>query len=69
MRTYNGPEHESFRAVARCMLVNFGANGLRCVDGLLNYMGVRNADELSPFGANYCRKHLEKQLPIRGDYA
>jgi len=68
-RLYDSPEHESFRAAARCMLVNFGENGVRAVDNLLQYMGVRRAEELSPVGANYCRKLIEQQLPLRGDYA
>jgi hypothetical protein len=67
-RTYNGPEHESLRAVARCLLVNFGAHGMGWVDDMLTYMGVRKAEDLSPNGANFVRKCLERRLPLRGDY-
>lgn len=67
-RTYNGPEHESLRAVARCLLVNYGKEGMAWATDMLDYMGVRKADELSPVGANLVRSHLERRLPLRGDY-
>ncbi len=63
MRTFNSPEHESFRAVTRCMSVAFGQDATRRIRGLLGYMGVSCSSQLSPEGANYCRKLLERQLP------
>lgn len=67
---YNSAAHESLRAVARCMWVNFGKEeGRRRVNGALTAMGVVHGSELSEFGANWTRKFLEKQLPLRGDYA
>lgn len=63
-KTFNSPEHESFRAVARSMIAHFGEqDAQRRANGLLNYMGVSHASELSPEGASYCRKLLERQLP------
>lgn len=67
-RRYNGPEHESLRAVLRCLMVNF-ADGFDRFARAVRYMGVDNHDELSPFGANHVRKQLEKQLPLREDFA
>ena len=57
-------EHESLVAVFRSMLVVFGNfEASRRATGLLHFMGVRDHNDLSPMGANYCRRHLEKQLP------
>lgn len=61
---YNSAEHESLRAVIRSMIVRFGTDdAYRRMNGVLNYMGARYASDLSPSGANYCRKHLEWMLP------
>lgn len=67
-RRYNGPEHESLRAVMRCLLVNF-VDGYDRFARAVRYMGVNNHDELSPWGANHVRKQLERSLPLRGDFA
>jgi hypothetical protein len=70
MRTYDGPEHESLRAVIRCMVVNYGVTGrLQAREYLMRVFQVSGPSELSPWGANCARKNLEKHLPIRGDYA
>lgn len=66
---YNSPAHESFRAVCRSMLVHYGDAGSRRIKDLLKFMGVRYPSELSPDGVYHCRKIIERQLPIRGDYA
>lgn len=63
-RTYNAVEHESLRAVMRSMFVHFGArDAYRRTSELLNYMNARYVSDLSPAGANYCRKQLERMLP------
>lgn len=67
--SYNSAAHESLRAVFRCFIVNFGeAEGWDRSRPALRAMGVKYVSELSEFGANYTRKFLEKQLPLRGDY-
>lgn len=68
MRTYNSPEHESLRAVIRCLVLHWRDEGEAYVAGALTGMGVENIDALSPFGANFTRKLIEKHLPLRGDY-
>lgn len=68
-RLYDGPEHESLRAVWRSMIACFGATDAnRRLDAFLAYFKVQSHGELSPEGANYARKLLEKQLPpLRGE--
>ncbi|WP_316397315.1 hypothetical protein [Bradyrhizobium sp. 33ap4] len=62
-------EHESLRAVMRCYMVNFGWDeALRRRDELLGYFKVKAWNDMSPFGANVCRKIIERQLPLRGDF-
>ncbi len=69
-RRYDGPEHESLRAVTRCLFVNFGEAGRRrAYEFIVHALRVSDPAELSPWGANYARRHLEKQLPLRGDFA
>lgn len=69
-RTYNSPEHESLRAVINCLRANFGAYGeTKAREFIANGFRVTSPDELSPVGAYYCRKHLERALPFRGDFA
>lgn len=67
MRTYDGPEHESFRAVQRSMWVNYGWLGRDRVSAALKFMGVASHYQLSPWGANRVRKMLQEQLPPSGD--
>lgn len=68
-RHYYGPEHESLLAVGRCLWLHFGQQDAnRRVFGLLAQFKVTSIFHLSPFGANFCRKILEEQLP-RGDFA
>jgi hypothetical protein len=69
MRLYSSPEHESMLAVGRCLRLHRGQQeaGQRFAD-LLRQFKVTSAFELSPFGANFCRKMLEAQLP-RCDFA
>lgn len=70
MTTFESPEHESLRAVVRCLTVNFGQADAHCrVEQARKFWRVGRFSELSPFGANAVRKTLEKALPIRGDYA
>jgi hypothetical protein len=69
LRLYNGPEHESLLAIGRCLWLHCGrVEANRRVFDLLAQFKVTSIFHLSPFGANFCRKILEKQLPIRGDY-
>ncbi|MGZ5988757.1 MAG: hypothetical protein ACXWLZ_06885 [Rhizomicrobium sp.] len=61
---YNSAEHESLRAVMRCLIANFGEDeGRRRSEGAIRAFGVIYTSELSPFGANWTRKFLEKMLP------
>lgn len=63
-RQYNSPEHESLLAVGRCLRLHKGQQDAgRRVSELLNQFGVVGVFELSPWGANFCRKILEGQLP------
>lgn len=67
---YNGPEHESLLAIGRCLWLHFGQQDAnRRVFGLLQQFKVVSIFQLSPFGANFCRKVLEKQLPLYGDFS
>jgi hypothetical protein len=68
-RLYNSPEHESLLAIGRCLRLHLGPKlaGQRFL-GLMQQFKVTSMFELSPFAANFCRKILEKQLPIRGDF-
>ncbi|MDI1263890.1 MAG: hypothetical protein PS018_11595 [bacterium] len=67
---YNSAAHESLRAVVRCLMVNIGRSNARALSSdLLRFMGVDHGSQLSPDGAYYCRKMLERHLPLRGDYA
>jgi hypothetical protein len=64
MRTYDGPEHESLRATIRSIFLHcsgFTANAY--IEGALRSMGVSHISELSPWGANFTRKFIEKILP------
>jgi hypothetical protein len=66
---YNSAAHESLRAVIRCLIANFGKDEARTrANSAIRAMGVTYTSELSECGANWTRKFLEKQLPIRGDY-
>lgn len=68
--TYDEVEHESLRAIVRCTLVNYGRAYTEArTTELKRFFRVERFEQLSPFGANKCRKLLEKQLPLRGDYA
>lgn len=68
-RTYDGPEHESLRAALRCLMVHRGVEMAKVqFNGLMRQLKVTDHSELSPWGANFARKHIEKQLPLRGDY-
>jgi hypothetical protein len=70
MHAYESAEHESLRATVRCLTVNFGqAFAHQRVEEARKFWRVGRFAELSPFGANAVRKTLEKQLPLRGDYA
>lgn len=70
MTTYESAEHESLRAVVRCITVNFGRDYChQRVDDARRFWRVYKFSELTPFGANAVRKTLEKMLPIRGDFA
>lgn len=61
---YNSAEHESLRATARSLIAVHGeAEGRRRAEGLLDAMGVKVFSHLSPEGAYWCRKFLERQLP------
>ncbi|WP_439392581.1 hypothetical protein ACRQ5Q_24475 [Bradyrhizobium sp. PMVTL-01] len=69
MHVYESSEHESLRAVVRCLTVNYGqADAHYRVEQARKFWRVGRFSELSPFGANAVRKTLEKQLPLRGDY-
>lgn len=66
---YNSAAHESLRATVRCLIANFGKeDGKRRGNELLRFMGVQYGSDLSPEGAWLCRKVLERQLPLRGDF-
>lgn len=68
MTRYDSPEHESLRAVIRCMTVNFGPAGTaRAREFIACAFRVNEPEQLSAFGAHYCRKHLERALPLAGD--
>lgn len=70
MRVYDSAEHESLRAIVRCLTVNFGLPfAYQRVEQARKFWRVHQFSELSPFGANAVRKTLERALPIRGDYA
>lgn len=70
MRRYDSPEHESLRAVTRCLILHFGRlDGMFRAYSLFQRLGVQYGADLSPVGANFARKILEKQLPLRGDFA
>ena len=59
------PELESFAAVVRCLRLHRGPRDTyRLYRGLLDQFGARDAFALSPFAANFCRKILEKLLPM-----
>ncbi len=68
-RLYDSPEHESLRATWRCMGACWGyVEANRRLNAFLGYFKVQSHAELSPEGANYARKLMEKQLPLRGDF-
>lgn len=68
--TYDSPEHESLRAIVRCTLANFGQPYAEArTTELKRFFRIDGFEQLSPFGANKCRKLLQDQLPLRGDYA
>lgn len=57
-------EHESLHAVCRSIALRFGADdGARRIREAMAAMRVVNGDQLSPFGANFIRKLLERSLP------
>lgn len=67
---YNSPAHESLRAVTRCLMVYHGEAAARArAAELLAFMRVSFGSQLSPDGAYYCRKLLEKSLPRAADLA
>lgn len=64
MTRYDSPEHESLRATIRCLRVNFGPEGETTArEFIAGAFRANSPDELSPFGANYVRKNLERALP------
>lgn len=70
MKRYDSPEHESLRATIRCLRVNFGAFGENMARTFIaSAFRVNEPEQLSAFGAHFCRKHLERALPLKADFA
>lgn len=56
---YNSPEHESLRASARSVLVNFGTAEKERIDRMIGALGFSGGSQMDPKTASLVRKLVD----------